>query len=800
MERQSITLDGNEAAAMVAHLCSEVIAIYPITPASPMGELSDAWSAVGRENIFGTVPDVIEMQSEAGAAGTVHGAIQGGALTSTFTASQGLLLMIPNMFKIAGELTPTVFHIAARALATHALSIFGDQSDVMAARSTGWAMIFSNSVQEAHDLAMVAHSATLEARVPYLHAFDGFRTSHEVNKIHPLSIDDVRSMIDMELVRAHRERAMTPDRPVLRGTAQNPDVFFQAREASNPFYEAVPDLTQKAMDRLAALCGRQYHLFDYAGAPDADRVIVLMGSGVGAAEEAVQALNAKGEKVGLVKVRLFRPFDVARFLEAIPATARKVAVLDRTKEPGAVGEPLYQEVVNAFYEGQAAGRWAGALPTITGGRYGLSSKEFTPSMVKAVFDELVQAAPKRRFTVGIHDDVTRLSLKDDPDFDTEAPDVLRAVFYGLGADGTVGANKNSVKIVGENTPMYAQGYFVYDSKKSGATTVSHVRFSPRPIDSTYLIRRANFVACHQFHFLERLDVLELAEPGATFLLNSPYGPDQVWDRLPVEVQETILAKRLKFYVVDAYEIAREVGLGSRMNTILQTCFFALCKFLDPEAAIAEIKHSIEKTYGKRGEVVLRKNFAAVDRALSTLAEVKVPGAATSAIRRLPPVPPGSPDFVERVTGLILAGKGDLLPVSALPVDGTFPTGTARYEKRSIALEVPIWDPSICIQCGLCSLVCPHAAIRSKVYESGAARRGPRRVPVEGVERQGPARPLPDDPGRPRRLHRLRRLRRRLPRVQEGGGQAQGDQHGAQGGRTAGRRAARVRLLPGVARA
>ncbi len=724
MERKSITVDGNEAAAMIAHLCSEVIAIYPITPASPMGELADAWSAVGQENIFGTVPEVIEMQSEAGAAGTVHGAIQAGAMTSTYTASQGLLLMIPNMFKIAGELTPTVFHIAARTLATHCLSIFGDHSDVMAARSTGWAMLFSNSVQEAHDLAMIAHSATLKARVPYLHAFDGFRTSHEVNRIQPLSTDEVRRMIDMDLVRAHRDRSMTPDRPVLRGTAQNPDVFFQAREACNPFYDNVAAITQETMDQFASLFGRQYHLFDYVGAPDADRVIVLMGSGAGAVEETVHYLNERGAKVGLVKVRLFRPFDVNAFLKALPATARKVAVLDRTKEPGAVGEPLYSEVVTALFEAMASGLRTGTVPDVIGGRYGLSSKEFTPGMAKAVFDELESARPKRRFTVGINDDVTRLSLDYDPEFHTEPEDTLRAVFYGLGADGTVGANKNSVKIIGENTAMFGQGYFVYDSKKSGATTVSHVRFSKRPINSTYLISKANFVACHQFSFLERLDVLELAEQGATFLLNSPHHADTVWDHLPVEVQKQIIDKKLKFYVVDAYEIARKVGLGSRMNTILQTCFFALAHALDKEQAIAEIKHSIEKTYGKRGETVLRKNYEAVDLALTTLTEVKVPDAVRGNLKRLPAVPPGSPDFVERVTGLILAGKGDLLPVSAMPVDGTFPTATAKYEKRSIALDVPIWDESICIQCGLCAMVCPHAAIRTKVYPETALQGAP----------------------------------------------------------------------------
>jgi pyruvate-ferredoxin/flavodoxin oxidoreductase len=734
-----VTVDGNEAASSIAHRVSEVIAIYPITPASPMGELADAWSAAGQPNIFGTVPDVIEMQSEAGAAGAAHGALQAGALTTTFTASQGLLLMIPNMFKIAGELTPTVFHIAARTLATHCLSIFGDHSDVMAARSTGWAILFSGSVQEVHDLAMIAHAATLEARVPFLHAFDGFRTSHEVNKIEALGDDDLRAMLDMDLIKAHRDRAMTPDRPVLRGSAQNPDVFFQAREACNPFYLAVPAIVQKTMDKFAGLFGRAYHLFDYVGDPDAERVIVIMGSGCGAVEETVEALHAEGQRVGVVKVRLFRPFDVSAFLAALPPTARRIAVLDRTKEPGAVGEPLYQEVITALYEGWRDKPDAGPMPQVIGGRYGLSSKEFTPAMVKAVFDELGVENPKRRFTVGITDDVTHLSLKYDPEWDIEPDDVVRAVFFGLGADGTVGANKNSVKIIGENKPIYAQGYFVYDSKKSGATTVSHLRFSPRPIKSTYLIRRANFVACHQFNFLERLDVLEVAEPGATFLLNSPYGADEVWDRLPVEAQEQIIAKKLKFFVVDAYEVARKVGLGSRMNTILQTAFFALAKTMPREEAIDEIKHAIEKTYGKRGETVLRKNYEAVDMALTTLAEVQVPEAPRGEIRRLPPVPANSPDFVQRVTALILAGKGDLLPVSALPVDGTFPTGTAKFEKRSIALEIPIWDPDICIQCGLCALVCPHAAIRSKVYEPSALEGAPpgfRSKPWSGKELPG----------------------------------------------------------------
>ncbi len=724
-ERRLVTLEGNEAAAFVAHQTNEVIAIYPITPASPMGEMADTWSTIRRENIFGTVPDVVEMQSEGGAAAAVHGALQAGALSTTFTASQGLLLMIPTMYKIAGELLPTVYHISARTLATHALSIFGDHSDVMSVRGAGWAMLASNSIQEVQDMALVSHAATLKSRVPFLHFFDGFRTSHEVNKIEQVSVDDIRSMIDMEMVRAHRERAMDPDRPVLRGTAQNPDVFFQAREAANPYYDAVPGIVQATMDQLAELVGRQYHLFDYFGSPKADRVIVMMGSGVGAAEEAVAELNRQGQAVGLVKVRLFRPFDGAAMLKAIPPSVRQIAVLDRTKEPGALGEPLYQDVVTTLFEnaGSAAGNGR-ALPTVIGGRYGLSSKEFTPAMAARVLDELKQAEPKRHFTVGIVDDVTHLSLKWDPDFSTEGEDVTRAMFYGLGSDGTVGASKNSVKIIGESTPMYAQGYFVYDSKKAGSVTVSHLRFSPRPINSTYLIERANFVACHQSVFLERLDMLQCAEPGATFLLNSPYGADEVWDHLPQETQQQIIDKKLRFFVVDAYKVAEATGMGRRINTVMQTCFFALSGILPREEAIEKIKETIRKTYGKRGESVLQKNFAAVDASLDGLVEVKVPQQATSTLQRVAFDVPGESDFVQRVTTMLLNGKGDLLPVSALPVDGTFPTGTAKIEKRSIALEIPIWNPDICIQCGLCALVCPHAAIRMKPFTAEAAANAP----------------------------------------------------------------------------
>jgi len=723
MQGTQITVDGNEAAARVAHKLSEVIAIYPITPSSPMGEHADAFSAAGKPNLWGVVPQVIEMQSEAGAAGALHGALQAGALCTTFTASQGLLLMIPNMFKIAGELTSTVIHVAARTLATHALSIFGDQSDVMAARATGWAMLASSSVQAAQDLAVVAHASTLESRVPFLHFFDGFRTSHEVNVIEAVDDETLRTMIDDRLVRAHRERAMSPDRPTLRGSAQNPDVFFQAREASNPFYAVVPDIVQYTMDRFAQLTGRQYHLFDYVGAPDAERVVVLMGSGVGAVHETVRKLVADGEKVGALEVRLFRPFSPAAFVSSLPATVKAVAVLDRTKEPGAPGEPLYQDVVTALTEEVAVGRFA-AMPRVIGGRYGLASKEFSPGMAKAVFDELAKKEPKNHFTVGIFDDVSNTSLEWDRSFTTESNDVVRAMFYGLGADGTVSANKSSVKIIGEGTDLFAQGYFVYDSKKSGSMTTSHLRFGPNPILGAYLIDHASFVACHQFNFLERTDVLAAAERGATFLLNSPYGPDEVWDHLPLETQRSIIDKDLEFYVIDAQKIADEVGLGARINTILQTCFFALAGVLDRDEAIARIKHMIDKSYGKRGQAVLDMNYAAVDRALAGLHEARIPEEARSLLHRVPPVPDDAPDFVKRVTAKMIGGQGDLLPVSALPVDGTFPTGTSKWEKRSIAHEIPIWDPSICIDCAKCALVCPHAAIRMKVYEPSAIEGAP----------------------------------------------------------------------------
>ncbi len=722
-QRTQITVDGNEAAARIAHKLSEVIAIYPITPSSPMAEHADAWSAAGKTNLWGAVPEIIEMQSEAGAAGALHGALLAGALCSTFTASQGLLLMIPNMYKIAGELTPAVMHVAARTVATHALSIFGDHSDVMGVRQTGWAMLASSSVQAAQDLAVVAHAATLEARVPFLHFFDGFRTSHEVNVIEAVDDEVLRRMVSDDLVRAHRERALTPDRPVLRGSAQNPDVFFQAREAVNPFYDLVPDVVQLTMDRFAELTGRRYHLFDYTGAPDADRVVVLMGSAVGAVQETVRTLLAEGENIGVLEVRLFRPFSAAAFVSSLPATVKAVAVLDRTKEPGAPGEPLYQDVVTALAEQAAAGRLA-EMPRVIGGRYGLSSKEFNPAMAKAVFDELARPQPKNHFTIGIYDDVTHTSLSWDRSFTTESNDVVRALFFGLGADGTVSANKSSVKIIGEGTDLFAQGYFVYDSKKSGSMTTSHLRFGPRPIESSYLIERANFVACHQFNFLERIDVLAAAERGATFLLNSPYGPEEVWDHLPIETQRAIVEKELRFYVIDAQRIADEVGLGTRINTILQTCFFALAGVLDREEAIARIKHAIEKSYGKRGQAVLEMNYAAVDRALAELHEVPVPADARSRLHMVPPVPDDAPEFVKNVTAKMIAGQGDLLPVSAFPPGGVFPTGTSKWEKRSIAHEIPIWDPSICIDCAKCALVCPHAAIRMKVYEPAQAEGAP----------------------------------------------------------------------------
>jgi pyruvate-ferredoxin/flavodoxin oxidoreductase len=720
---------------------SEVIAIYPITPSSNMGELADEWSNAGRRNIWGDIPDVVEMQSEAGAAGAVHGALQAGALSTTFTASQGLLLMIPNMFKIAGELTPFTMHVAARTIATHALSIFGDHSDVMACRTTGFAMICASSVQEAHDFAAVAHAATLETRVPFLHFFDGFRTSHEVSKIQELSDDDLRALMPEEQVAAHRLRALTPDRPVLRGTAQNPDTFFQAREAANLFYRACPDAVEDVLARFAALTGRAYGLFDYAGHPEAERVVVIMGSGADTVHETVDCLAARGEKVGVVKVRLFRPFSIAAFVRALPRSVRAIAVLDRTKEPGAIGDPLYQDVITALAEARADGTAPFPDPVVVGGRYGLSSKEFTPGMVKAVFDTLAAPRPRNHFTVGIMDDVTHASLPYDDTFETDQSGVTTALFYGLGADGTVGANKNSIKIIGEETDLHVQGYFVYDSKKSGATTVSHLRMSPRPIRSSYLISRARFVACHQFEFLDRMDVLEHAAEEAVFLLNAPYPAAAIWDRLPGEVQEQLIERRIRFYTIDATAVARQTGMGGRINTIMQTCFFAISGVLPRERAIAEIKHAIEKTYSRRGAEVVKRNFEAVDTTLAHLQEVTVPARVTATHGRPPLVSPLAPDFVQRITALLLAGKGDLLPVSVFPVDGTWPVGTAKWEKRNLALEIPVWDEKICIQCNHCVLVCPHAAIRAKVYDDGPLAGAPptfKSVPYKGLEFKGRA--------------------------------------------------------------
>jgi pyruvate-ferredoxin/flavodoxin oxidoreductase len=719
-ERVYTTIDANEAVARVAYKLNEVIAIYPITPSSAMGEWADEWAAAGKPNLWGTVPQVIEMQSEGGAVGAIHGALQAGSLATTFTASQGLLLMIPNMYKIAGELTSVVFHIAARSLAAQGLSIFGDHSDVMATRATGWGMLASASVQEAHDFALIAQAVALESRVPFLHFFDGFRTSHEINKIELLADDDLRRLISEDRIREHRARALTPDKPVMRGTAQNPDVYFQGRETVNPFYAVCPDIVQQMMDQFAGLTGRQYRLFDYHGAPDAERVIVLMASGGEAAHETVDYLTAHGEKVGLLKVRLYRPFAMRRFVEALPKTVKSIAVLDRSKEPGSAGEPLYLDCVTAIHE-----EWPSAnIPRIIGGRYGLSSKEFTPAMVKAVFDNLTQAKPKNHFTVGINDDVSHTSLDYDPAFTLEPDNVVRAVFYGLGADGTVGANKNSIKIIGENTDNYAQGYFVLDSKKSGSMTTSHLRFGPQPIRSNYLITQANFLGCHQPGFLERYDMLSDLAPGGVFLLNTPYGPDEVWDELPRPVQEQLINKKVKFYVINALKVAREAGMGGRINTVMQVCFFAISGVLPRDEAIAAIKTSIEKTYGKKGEEIVEMNLQAVDRTLDNLFEVKLPDKVTSTKAMLPPVTANAPEFVANVLGKMIAHQGDLLPVSAMPIDGTYPTGTAQYEKRNLAQEIPVWDPNICIQCGKCAMVCPHAVIRIKAYEPGVLANAP----------------------------------------------------------------------------
>jgi pyruvate-ferredoxin/flavodoxin oxidoreductase len=720
-----VTIDGNEAAAHVAHRLTEMAVIYPITPSSAMGELADDWSAHGRTNLWGGVPQIVEMQSEAGAIGAVHGALQAGALCTTFTASQGLLLMIPNMYKIAGELTSFVMHVAARTVATHALSIFGDHSDVMACRATGFAMLGSVNPQEAHDQAAIAMAASLRARVPFLHFFDGFRTSHELNGVELIPDDVLRELIRPDWIDAHRRRALTPDHPVIRGTAQNPDTFFQAREACNPFYDRLAGIVREEIDRFAVLTGRRHLPYEYVGSPLAERVIVIMGSAAETVAETVEHLVHGGESVGAVIVRLFRPFAVDLFVAALPPTTKRIAVLDRTKEPGAAGEPLYQDVLTALYEADQAGVLpTGELSAVIGGRYGLSSKEFTPAMAKAVFDELAKELPRRRFTVGIVDDVTHLSLPVDQTFDIESADTVRALFYGLGADGTVGANKNSIKIIGDETDLYAQGYFVYDSKKSGAMTTSHLRFGKRPIRAPYLIRQASFVACHQFQFLERIDVLESAAAGAVFLLNAPCAKQDVWDALPAEIQRQVIDKHLRLFAIDANAVARATGMGTRINTIMQTCFFTISGVLPRQEAIAAIKKAIKKTYAKRGEDVIHRNFEAVDRTLENLHEIAVPATVTSTIRQEGFDRPGMPDFVKRVTGIIMAGKGNALPVSAFPVDGTWPVGTAKYEKRNIAIDLPEWEPSLCIQCNKCAFVCPHTAIRAKLYEPAATAGAP----------------------------------------------------------------------------
>jgi len=716
MNRNKVTIDGNEAAAYTAFHTNEVIAIYPITPSSNMGEHCDAWSAVGMKNIWGMIPSVSELQSEGGASGSVHGALQSGALTTTFTASQGLLLMIPNMYKIAGELTSTVFHVSARSVAAHALSIFGDHSDVMATRQTGFALLSSNNPQEVMDFALIAQAATLNSRIPFLHFFDGFRTSHEVMKIEELTIDDMHAMIDDELVIAHRQRALTPDKPFIRGTAQNPDVFFQGKETVNPFYIACPGIVQQQMDKFAKLSGRQYKLFDYIGAPDADKVIIMMGSGSDAAEETINYLVAKGEKVGLIKVRLYRPFSMDHFIDALPNTTKSIAILDRCKEPGAPGEPLYLDVVNSISEKYVDGELKFSYPKIVGGRYGLSSKEFTPSMVKAVIENLGNTKPKNHFTIGIKEDVTNTSLDFDVNFSVEDKETFRGKFYGLGADGTVGANKNSIKIIGEGTDYFAQGYFVYDSKKSGSMTISHLRFGPKPIKSTYLINKANFIACHQQVFLEKLDMLKEALEGSTFLLNTKISKEQVWDSLPEKVQKDLIEKKMKFFIIDAYKVGEETGMGTRVNTIMQTCFFAISNIFPKDEAIKMIKESIKKTYGAKGDKIVQMNFNAVDKTIENLFEVDIPGKVTSKLQLQPAVSGNAPDFVKEVTAKIIAFEGDDIPVSKFPIDGTYPMSTTKWEKRNIALEVPVWDTEVCIQCNKCVIACPHATIRAKVFE------------------------------------------------------------------------------------
>ena len=739
-QARMVTIDGNEAAAYIAHLTNEVIAIYPITPSSPMGEYADAWSSQGIRNLWGTIPEVVEMQSEGGAAGAIHGALQTGSLATTFTASQGLLLMIPNMYKIAGELTPFVMHVASRSLAAQGLSIFGDHGDVMAARATGFAYLASNSVQEAMDMALIAQAATLQARVPILHFFDGFRTSHEVAKIEQVPVDVVREMIDDQLVFAHRARALTPDHPFIRGTSQNPDVYFQARESVNPFYQRMPGIVQQTMDKFAALTGRQYHLYEYAGAADAERVIVLMGSGAEAVEEVVDHINHHGEKVGVVKVRLFRPFAADELLKVIPATARRIAVLDRTKEPGADGEPLYKDVVTAIsaaYSG-GTGKFA-AMPRVVGGRYGLSSKEFTPGMVKGVFDELKKDQPKNHFTIGIYDDLSNTSLDWDENFRTDAGNgVMRCMFYGLGSDGTVGANKNTIKIMGEETELYGQGYFVYDSKKAGAATISHLRFSPRPIHSPYLIanNEANFIGCHQPIFLDRYELLDHAAKGAVFLVNTAVAADRVWNLLTRKMQQQIIAKNIGFYVIDAYAIAKQTGMGTRINTIMQTCFFAISGVLPRDVAIDKIKLAAKKSYSKKGQAVVEANWKAIDETIANLHKVVVPATVSSSHEMPKAVPEFAPEFVHKVTAEIMSGRGDRLPVSALPNDGTWPSGTAMWDKRNLAQEIPVWDEELCIHCGKCPFVCPHSAIRSKLFSADLAKNAPptfKHIQVKGKD-------------------------------------------------------------------
>jgi pyruvate-ferredoxin/flavodoxin oxidoreductase len=725
MKRKQVTIDGNTAAAYVAHATNEVIAIYPITPSSVMGECADEYSAEGRKNIWGTVPVVVEMQSEGGAAGAVHGALTTGALTTTFTASQGLLLMIPNMLKIAGELTPGVIHISARALACQALSIFGDHSDVMAARTTGYAMLASNSVQEVMDFALMAQAATLESRIPFMHFFDGFRTSHEIQKVEEITYDDMKAMIPSEMIYEHRKRALNPENPVIRGTSQNPDVFFAGRETGNKYYNATPAIVKKVMDKYAKIVGRQYHLFDYFGSPDADRIIILMGSGAEVVEETVENLMSKGEKIGVVKVRLFRPFSVSDFIKSLPASVKSIAVLDRTKEPGSLGEPLYEDVRTAVGEAMMEKTTSfKEYPRIVGGRYGLGSSEFTPAMVKAVYDNLTQSKPKNHFTIGINDDVTNTSLVYDGNFTTETKDVHSAMFYGLGSDGTVGANKNSIKIIGQATDNYTQGYFVYDSKKAGTITTSHLRFGKKPIKSAYLVQRANFVACHKFSFLEKYDLLSNIMEGGTFLLAAHYGKDEIWDNMPREVQQQIISKKLKFYVIDAIKTAAELGLGGRINTIMQTAFFLISGILPEAEALTLIKDFTKKTYGDKGEDVVKMNIRAIDAAKEKIEQVTYPAQATSKIMMRPPVPASAPGFVKEVLGEIIAQRGTGIPVSKMPDDGTYPTATTQYEKRNIADNIPVWDPETCIQCGECSLVCPHAVIRMKIYDPALLSRAP----------------------------------------------------------------------------